>query len=525
MLQDARQIAAGSTLSAAVCIIGGGPAGITLALELAGTALDVIVLESGGLAYSSATQALARGAIVGLPYNDLEGERVRQLGGCTDHWGGECRPLDAEDFKPRPWIPHSGWPVTVAELVPYFRRVAQIVEIDGYEKFEAPDWDSTIRRFPPMAALRFDGGNVLPRVFENSPPTRFGQRYRADLEAARNVRVLLNANLTGFETDETRCEVRNVQVACLGGPRFAVQARTFILATGTIENARILLAASGPDRKGFGNEHDLVGRYFHEHVAYHDVGQMLPARRSDVGPHKAMLAAGAVAAAFTEDAQRERQLPNFTIFFDPQRAGSEPPSVRSFKTLVGGIRVRTMPNHVFGHLRQVLLDLPTVASYAWHRLSHSDEPIGYFDVTLLMEQIPNPDSRVRLQRERDALGMPLPELDWRLTDLDRAMLLKAMDHTAREVGAAGVGRMRIRIAEDGHDIMGVMSDSHHPMGTTRMHDDPRQGVVDRNCRIHGMANLYVAGASVFTNGGAACPTYNLVALAVRLADHVKAIQA
>jgi choline dehydrogenase-like flavoprotein len=238
-----------------------------------------------------------------------------------------------------------------------------------------------------------------------------------------------------------------------------------------------------------------------------------------------MLAAGAVAAAFTEDAQRERQLPNFTIFFDPQRAGSEPPSVRSFKTLVGGIRVGTMPNHVFGHLRQVLLDLPTVASYAWHRLSHSDEPIGYFDVTLLMEQIPNPDSRVRLRRERDALGMPLPELDWRLTDLDRAMLLKAMDHTAREVGAAGVGRMQIRIAEDGHDIMGVMSDSHHPMGTTRMHDDPRQGVVDRNCRIHGMANLYVAGASVFTNGGAACPTYNLVALAVRLADHVKAIQA
>src|SRR6185369_15788924 len=259
MLQDARQIVADSRLSAAVCIIGGGAAGITLALELAGSALDVIVLESGGLSYNSGTQALARGAIVGLPYSELEGERVRQLGGCTDHWGGECRPLDAEDFAPRPWIPHSGWPITQAELVPYLKRAAKIVEIDGYEQFAAPDWDSTVHRFPPMAALRFEGHNVLPRVFENSPPTRFGQRYRADLEAAGNVRILLNANLTGFDTDETRCQVQSVQAACLGGPRFTVQARTFILATGTIENARILLAASGPDRKDFGNEHDLVG--------------------------------------------------------------------------------------------------------------------------------------------------------------------------------------------------------------------------------------------------------------------------
>jgi choline dehydrogenase-like flavoprotein len=524
MLQDAKQVTAGSTLSAAICIIGGGAAGITLALELAGTSLDVIVLESGGLSYNNATQALARGGIVGLPYSELEGERVRQLGGSTDHWGGECRPLDAEDFKVRPWIPHSGWPIALPELVPYFRRAAKVVEIDGYEKFESPDWDSTVKRFPPIAALRFDGGNVLPRVFENSPPTRFGQRYRADLEAASNVRVLLNANLTRFDTDETRGHVRSVQVACLGGPTFTVEARTFVLSTGTIENARILLTASGPDRKGFGNEHDLVGRYFHEHVAYHDIAQMVPARRSDIEQHKKMLSNGAVAAAFTEEAQRERQLPNFTIFFDPQRAGSEPSSVRSFKTLVGGARIRTMPNHVLGHLREVMLDLPTVAGYAWHRLTHSDEPIGYFDITILMEQIPNPDSRVRLKRERDALGMPLPDLDWRLTDLDRVMLLKALDYTGREIGADGVGRMQIRIAEDGHDALDVMGHSHHPMGTTRMHDDPRQGVVDRNCLVHGMDNLYVAGASVFTDGGAACPTYNLVTLAIRLADKIKTLQ-
>lgn len=523
MLQDARQIASGSTLNAAVCIIGAGAAGITIALELANTPLDVILLESGGLDYSSTTQGLARGAIAGLPYGELDGERLRYLGGCTNHWGGECRPLDEEDFLPRAWIPHSGWPIRLADLVPYLKRAARVVEIPGYDQFAAPDWDSTVKRFPPMAALRFEGDNVEPRVFENSPPTRFGQRYRADLENTGNVRVLLNANLTGFDTDDERKQVRTVKVACLNGPRFTVQAKTFIVATGAIENARILLAASGPDRQGFGNQYDLVGRYFHEHVAYQDVAMMLPARASSIEMHKTMLANGAVAAAFTQEAQAARELPNFTIFFDPQRSGSEPSSVRSLKTLVGKARIHKIPDHVLGHLREIMLDLPTVAKYAWHRASVGDEVVGYFDVTLLMEQIPNPDSRVRLRSERDALGMPLPELDWRLTDLDRAMLLKALDHTARQIGADGVGRMKLRIAEDGHDALEHMQNSHHPMGTTRMHDDPRQGVVDRDCKVHGMANLFVAGSSVFTNGGAACPTYNLVALSIRLADRIKAI--
>jgi choline dehydrogenase-like flavoprotein len=523
MLQDARQIQSGSTLTAAVCIVGAGAAGITLALELANTPLDVILLESGGLDYSSTTQGLARGAIVGLPYSELEGERLRYLGGCTNHWGGECRPLDAVDFLVRPWIPHSGWPIKIDELVPYLERAARTVEIPGYEQFAAPDWESTIKRFPPMEALRFETNAVEPRIFENSPPTRFGQRYRADLEGAGNIRVLLNANLAAFETDDERKQVRAVNVACLGGPRFTVQARTFVLATGAIENARILLAASGPDRQGFGNRYDLVGRYFHEHVAYRDVAMLLPARESSIQAHKAMLERGAVAAAFTGEAQAARELSNFTIFFDPQRSGSEPSSVRSFKTLVGKARIRQVPDHVLGHLREVLLDLPTVARYVWHRVSTHDEPVGYFDVTMLMEQIPNPDSRVRLRSERDALGMPLPELDWRLTDLDRAMLMKALDHTAREVGAGGVGRLKLRVAGDGHDALESMLHSHHPMGTTRMHDDPKQGVVDRDSRVHGMQNLYVAGSSVFTNGGAASPTYNLVALSIRLADRIKAL--
>jgi choline dehydrogenase-like flavoprotein len=140
---------------------------------------------------------------------------------------------------------------------------------------------------------------------------------------------------------------------------------------------------------------------------------------------------------------------------------------------------------------------------------------------LALEQFPNPDSRVRLGRQRDALGMPVAELEWRLTNRDRTAMMKCTDLVAREIGASGAGRARVLVPEDGRDWLERATISHHPMGTTRMHVDPRLGVVDPNCRVHGMENLYIAGASVFPTAGAASPTYSIVALAIRLADHLK----
>jgi choline dehydrogenase-like flavoprotein len=518
---DAKQVAAGTRLSTGVCIIGAGAAGITLAREFAGTPTEVIVLESGGLTCNGATQALARGHVIGGNYHDLEGERVRCFGGTTEHWGGESRPLDPVDLAARAWIPHSGWPISAQELEPYYRRAAPVIEIGGHDQFDR-DWDMVVSTHPSFRGLRFSNPEVVPRIFQNSPPTRFGKRYRREVESAGNVQVLLDANLVGFETDEARRLVSAATVACLNGPSFTVSARAFILATGTIENARLLLAAAGPAGKAFGNEYGLVGGFFQEHIAYHAVGRMLPADHPSFNEYKAAMQRGAIAAAFTEAAQRARALQNFTIFFEPHRAGSEPPSVQSFKTIVGGVRERAVPDRIWTHLGRVMADLPAVTRYAFRRMTTADEPVGFFEITLVSEQVPNPDSRVRLGRERDALGVPVAELEWRLADRDGELLLRAVDHTVREIGANGIGRVKVLIPEDGHDWRARVADSHHPMGTTRMHADPRHGVVDATCRVHGMENLYVAGASVFTTGGAGSPTYSIVALAIRLADHLKA---
>lgn len=520
MLVDARKLPSGNRLTAAVCVIGAGAAGITLAREFAGTATDIIVLESGGTAYDSAAQALARGKNIGLEYFDLEGERVRQLGGCTGHWGGECRPLDPEDFSVRDWVPYSGWPFGRTELEPYYRRATKVVEIGEYDRFQL-GWDEITRANEAFQAIRFTTGNVHPRAFQNSPPTRMGTRYGPELDAAKNIQVLLNANLTGFETEDDGKTVTGAKVACLGGPNLTVAARVFVLAAGTIENARLLLIASGPDGKGFGNEHGMVGRFFQEHIAHRELAHMVPASRPSINAYKASMQQGSVAAAFTEAAQRERKLPNFLIFFDAYLAGSEPPPIRSFKAIVGGVREQTVPDRFWTHLGNVMSDLPGVTRYAFRRMSTPDEPVGYFEIGFVAEQVPNPDSRVRLGKDRDAFGLPLVELNWQLTDLDRAFMLRALDHTVREVGASGLGRVKIVIPENGDGWLNRISPSHHPMGTTRMHSDPRQGVVDANCRVHGMANLYVASASVFPCSGAGSPTYTVVTLAIRLADHLK----
>ena len=137
-----------------------------------------------------------------------------------------------------------------------------------------------------------------------------------------------------------------------------------------------------------------------------------------------------------------------------------------------------------------------------------------------LEQAPNPASRVRLIEQRDALGMPRVQLEWRLSGLDKRSIRRAHELLARELGRAGLGRLQLMLSEDEHRWPPELGGGRHHMGTTRMHRDPARGVVDPDCRVHGVGNLYVAGSSVFPTVGAANPTLTIVALALRLADHL-----
>ena len=263
MFCDARLGDDGPESKSTVCIIGGGAAGITMALEFERLGIDTIVLESGGFKPDPETMDLYRGENIGIPYQFGDEFRSRLLGGGSNCWGGWCRPLDAEDMRPRDWVPNSGWPFGLDELMPYYERAHPVLRL-GPVNYEIEHWVSAINR-PDVRRMPLPSGEVIDSVSQFSPPTRFGKDYRRSLKAARHVRVFLYANVVDIDTDPAGRSVRRVHVKTLSGRRMTVEARQFILACGGIENARILLSSNKTHASGLGNANDLVGRYFMDH--------------------------------------------------------------------------------------------------------------------------------------------------------------------------------------------------------------------------------------------------------------------
>lgn len=463
-----------------LCVIGAGAAGIALARELSGARFRVALLESGGFEPDPDTQALYRGQVYGRHYFTLDACRTRQFGGSTNCWQGLCRPLEPIDFELRDWVPHSGWPFDAEALRPYYVRAQEVLRLGSF-RYAGSDWAS-----PGLAPLPFEGDAIQTRVFQVAP-LRLGEIYRDEIANAPNVDSYLFANVVKIETWPARGSVRSVRVACLDGNTFAVRARVFVLATGGIENARMLLASD------VGNPHDNVGRYFMEHP-HVMAGAFLPSnaelplgfyRGHPVGP---ATIAGYLSA--TDALQRSERLLGFCSFLAQEAPLPE------FEQA----------------LSRVVLAMDQAAGRP------ADRAVFFMNE---VEQAPNPNSRVRLGEERDALGMRRVRLEWRLSSIDKRSIRRAHVILGRELGRAGLGRLQLMLSDDEYQWPAEMAGGRHHMGTTRMHRDPKLGVVDPDCRVHGIENLYVAGSSVFPTAGAANPTLTLVALALRLADHLK----
>jgi len=509
MFIDARTLADRTTVEVDLAIIGGGPAGITLAREFARSRINVCVIESGGLELDPEVQALYEGESSGIDY-PLALTRQRLFGGSSNHWGGYCRPLDPIDFEVRDWVPHSGWPFGRDELEPYYEPASTIVEVAPGRYDDGEYW----RRATGEEILELTTRRMRTQFVHFSPPTHFGKRYRSEIDAAPNVRVLLNANVVNIAAAEEGRAVTHLAIKTLNGLSHTVKARYYVLATGGLENARLLLLSNDVVTAGLGNQHDLVGRFFMEHphmagfaeIVVADLGKLPPIYRQRV------LADGRRAgAAFnpSESFLRERKLLNATFMAGVAGEYGAEPAPEWNRERAAAHRDMLLAAQRF------LVDGPNGPK--------PEEP-AYAGVWLGLggscEQVPNPDSRVTLSSERDRLGLPKIKLDWRLTEQDRRSLLQHINSLALEFGALGIGRMLLNVEDDGRWPEQVNGGSHH-MGTTRMHDDPQRGVVDRNNKVHGMDNLYVAGSSVFPTSGVSNPTLTLVAMTLRLANHLK----
>jgi choline dehydrogenase-like flavoprotein len=508
---DARNLDDGSRLDADLAIIGAGPAGITIARAFAGSRAQVCLVESGDLTFDAATQDLYQGSNAGIEY-PLIANRLRFFGGSSNHWGGYCRSLDPIDFEARDWVPLSGWPFGREALDPYWEAASAAAEVAPARYEDTGYWAA--RTGEPLVDWR--AGRIINRFFQYSPPTRFGERYRAELEQADNVRVLLNANVCNIAATAGVESVDHLDVRTLTSRRHSVRARRYVLAAGGIENARLLLLSNDVVPAGLGNQHDMVGRCFMEHphlggfaeLVIADLGRLPPIYRDrlifDGRPAK-------VAFVPAPDYLRRERLLS-----------------ASFTMSVAGEYWQDRPaNNSMGEAHRDMLQAARPFLAAGRGPLRADDPAFsgvWMGIGCACEQAPNLDSRVLLGDETDALGLRRTRLDWRLTAQDRRSLIANIESLGQEFAAAGIGRMIVNLPDDDQWEPVVSGGSHH-MGTTRISDDPRRGVADRNCRVHGIDNLWIAGSSLFPTSGSANPTLNLLALAYRLVDHLKGLPA
>ncbi len=523
MASDARNVPKDTTINCDICIVGGGAAGITLAKALIGKSYQVVLLESGGIqAADELTNSLRDGENIGLPYFPIKDLTNRALGGNTSRWANFIVPFDDIDFEKRDWVPYSGWPFTRETLMPYYEPANKLC---GIEDFNYDPHELAARIGDPIfRPLPLDPQRIETKMWRfYLPPLNFKTAYFAEIEQAPNIETYLYANVVDIQVNDAVKQVERIKVAAINDNQFWVSSRVFILAMGGIEIPRLLLASNQVQSSGLGNQYDLVGRFYQEHPHfYRSAIVLIP--EPDQYP-----------ALYTWEAMTFHQV----------LAGLTPaPALQAKEQILNGSvelanAVNPWGSSLFAdgflnHVQSVLSDLRSLSARGlrnarfrdWFNLRTYRRPVLEFHPR--MEQAPNPDSRITLSSEKDMLGLPRIRLDWRLNDLDRRSLHRFNEVIAEEIGKAGIGRVRIEYTEtdtpwpppwqepDGPSSMGGW----HYMGATRMHDDPKQGVVDADCRVHGLSNLYISSSSVFPTGSFANPTLTIVALALRMVEHL-----
>lgn len=527
MFVDGRTIPDGHSVQADLCIVGAGPAGIALALEFTNQpSVRVALIETGGLDFDPGDQDLADADVVGHEYFPVRETRIRMFGGSTISWGGILSPLDSIDFDDRPWVANSGWPFGSEELEPYYDRAYPLCEVDTSNDASTDDEISESTANSDLA------GDMEWAPIHFSPPTRFGRRYARRFESSKNITTYLRTTATDVQLNPDGRRVDGIEARTSAGNRFVINARHYVLAGGGIENARLLLSSRDVQPTGIGNSGDLVGRFFQEHPRAINRYQ-LPTEMGELGD-RVIGAAGTLRFSrlgLTEEVQRREELLNFIVNLSFGHAGQETPQFEAARRIVNASRSPWSdspyyqdtgggPNRVRWQDVKTCLRRPdrTVQSLVGAALRPA--PMRrWLQINCSVEQEPRSENRIVLTNERDRFGIPKPLLEWTLNDAEERTYRRGMELTleALETYAPGISQGRFDDPDPWpDDAIGTW----HHAGTTRMDTDPARGVVDANGKVHGVDNLFVSGSSVFPTSGATAPTLTIVAMSLRLADHL-----
>jgi choline dehydrogenase-like flavoprotein len=488
MIFDGSTVSDGETFEADICVVGAGAAGLTLALDLSRRGLKVVVVESGGLIFEQRTNDLLDIELGGRSTDRLvQGTRERFFGGTTNHWGGVCRAFDAFEFEPHSWVPYSGWPISRADLDPYYVLAAQLLGLPEVQR----DFGADTPGFGDRPRLSSKDETAVEAVLWRRVPDehlRMGQWRRGEVEASQLVHCVLNTTIAEIHTDASKERVASLEGRTFDNKTLHFKARNYVLCTGAVENARLLLASNSVVPQGLGNTHDLVGRFFMDHPA-NILGRLLLADPSGERSQEEFLldSEELVGWATTPEAREEFHLQGCMMWLWPK-----------------GTPKRPLPYEV------AISDLTRSPSDPAADTSQS----RYLEMVVNWEQAPNPSSRVTLSSQRDVFGIRKPHLHWDVTKQDVSSALKSAELMSLALARSGQGRLRLEEITGSTLTLG----GGHQMGTTRMSNDPKLGVTDANGRVHSVENLFIGGSSLFPTGGWQHPTFTIIAMALRQAE-------
>lgn len=471
-----------------VCISGAGPAGITLARVLSKRGKSVALFEGGGMEYSELSQDLYKGDSVGVQYWDfVYNGRLRFLGGTSNHWAGRCAILDRVDFEQRDYLGLPGWPISRDEIHQYLDAACSVLEISK-------------NSFKASQSEQWSGENFRYSASTHSPPTRFGEKYYPELRDSANIDVYLNANLTNINLNQDLDAAVSFEIRNYDNQKSIFSAGQYVIAMGAIENARLLLNCNKQISGGIGNRHGLVGRCFMEHFNV-ELGRFV----ADDSPIW-QRGNGNIQLNPVESFIRKMQIGNAVLDFARY---ADPVSFGRLRELKQTIREQVCKSDFITDMSRNILDF--------------DCP-GDGVISSLIEQTPNPQSRVYLGKENDRFGLRRVKLDWQVNAADYKTIRTLGIEVAKEMARSRTARVQLKefVLDESKEIP-EFGQHAHQMGTTRMSEDPRFGVVNKNLQIHGIKNIFIAGSSVFPTGGGANPTLTIVMLSERLGQYLAKI--
>jgi choline dehydrogenase-like flavoprotein len=521
MIEDFRTVDVSVPLSANVCIVGAGAAGIVLALELSNAGLHVLLLESGGVLPKHSDQLLNEGEVIGQPFSGLTGGRSRSLGGATRLWFGQCVRLEPLDLARRDWVPYSGWPISMAELAPWYQRAERFFHLEG-----EPYCDRVYHNLG-MSPPPWSDGELHTHFTIYTPRINLGSLFYRDIKENARIRLIVEANVLEVATQAGGTVCTGVRVASLDGKTALVNAPAVVLCGGGIENARLLLLSRSTKRDGLGNDRDLVGRFLQDHPNA-TTANVYPADMESLHRLFSLQYKGVLryfpkfpVHPRRQEAEQCLNCTSHLVFKQDKASGLE-----ASREIYRAVRRGQRPSQMGKKLWRITKDLPAVLRSGSSFLVKGQAPLGKpIEVRLQChtEQQPDPESRITLSSATDMLGLPKARIHWKVNEAERTAMRIATRSMKCELARLGLAEVQIYpwLESDTADWKQYVTDSFHHIGTTRMASSQADGVVDSSCQVFGTRGLFVAGSSVFPTSGYANPTLTIVALSLRLANHIQ----